>query len=772
MKFQLFGETVVLDPNRESYNRCRLMFQGLAEDAIRQFQKLYNTNTSLEMAVQNVPEQMYQCIRPAVQRCVQVLIDHGVLTVDEEQFMNQYSDALEPANGAYLKIQDQYAEIVLSESEKDAYRTARRESRGRWQGGGFGLSGAIKGAATAGALNMVTGAGHMLFNGVAKIGSSMAASSKMNRIFHDANTASTLKSGLYQSVFNLHLALIHCLDQTGADSSPIQGVVSTDDSRTASAILSNILQINAPDQRRAAMIQAFQLDPYQENWYRKALSIFGDCDETLEEVEQYFGISVIHSEKGRQLDEFVKKLPLDTETQAQLAIKKIEEEKKRLCYSGETEQTKAVFAAAERFDLEYRTVEGIIFSTRQEAEASRLELSALREIERNIKYDDLASIAAGEQKMAGLSSPLAASHKKVLHQKWVDLDQELRTVSTLLPEGKTIRCKTQERAERLRAAVGELKQRLDVCGEDIPSEQPLLQFKSDLNTMNLPSAAKNCYTEEIDKRLAAIDRQLRTTLGKEYPSRESAKQAQQLYEQIQSDFVTGNPRKNGDKFRQRIESSDFSDQIKEELLDKLFQFENKRELKTAKTLGTISSVILLAIVIASYFFHLSGTPEFAQKDVVIRGVSLMLTDIQPVSVLTFFDGLKNGLVVFGRCIGDIFVNGFFDYIGGFDYGLLGNVLWAVLGLFWIIIKHFCLGIARYFVSLVVTLIQAAPIRYYVGYVIGAAIPLAVSQLSFDEDQKEENVRRIKGWTIRKICFAVLAVIIVLAIIAFFAQQEL
>ena len=772
MKFQLFGETVVIEPDRENYNRYRLMFQGKADEATRKFQGLYQTNTSLEMVVQNVPNQMQQCIRPVVKHCVQILIDHGILTVDEERFIDTYTDVLEPAYEAYSKIQDQYAEIVLSESEKDAYRTARREGRGRWQGGGFGLGGALKGAATAGALNMVTGAGHMLFNGVAKIGSSIAANSKMNQIFRSKDTAAMLESGLYQSVFRLHLALIHCLDQAGVEGQAIGGIVLPEASETASAMLRNIPQIKDTDQQCAAMIQAFQLDPYQEDWYRLALKIFGDHDGTLEEVERYFGITVICGEKERQLNKFVQTLPLDTEAQAQSAIKKIAKEKKRLCYSGETEQTKAVLAAVERFDVEYRTVEGTIFSTRQEAEASRLELPVIHDIEQDINYDDLASIADGEQKMAELSSPLAISRQKALHQKWTDLDLELRTVSTLLPDGKTIRCKTREQAEQLRATMQELKQRLDDCGEDVPAEQALLQFKSELSTMNIPSAAKKCYTEEIDKRLADIDLNLRTALGKEYPSREAAKEAQWLYKQIQSDFVTGNPRKNGGKFRQRIEAAEFSEPIKKELLDKLFQFENKRELQAAKILGTVSSVVLLAVVIASYFFHLSGTPEFARKDVVIRGVSLMLTDVQTVNTLTFFDGLKNGLMVFGRCIGDIFVNGFFDYTGGFQYGLIGNILWAVLGLFWVAIKHFFLGVARYLVSLVVTLIQAAPIRYYIGYVIGSAIPLAVSQLAFDEDKQEENVQRIKRWTVREICLVALVVIVVLAVTVYFAQQEL
>lgn len=150
----------------------------------------------------------------------------------------------------------------------------------------------------------------------------------------------------------------------------------------------------------------------------------------------------------------------------------------------------------------------------------------------------------------------------------------------------------------------------------------------------------------------------------------------------------------------------------------------------------------------------------------------MIKDIQVTDELAFLDGLKNGLVVFGRSFGDIFVNGFFEYIDGFDYGLIGNVLWAFLGLFWVLIKQFLIGVARYFVSLAVTLVQTGTIPYYIGYVIGSGIPIAVSQFSFDEDKQEENVRRIKGWTVKKICVTVLLTLAVTAVIGYFVYQEL
>lgn len=95
-----------------------------------------------------------------------------------------------------------------------------------------------------------------------------------------------------------------------------------------------------------------------------------------------------------------------------------------------------------------------------------------------------------------------------------------------------------------------------------------------------------------------------------------------------------------------------------------------------------------------------------------------------------------------------------------------------MGLIWIILKECIIFFPRYLVSLVVTLFQEASFSYYIGYVIGTAISIAVSQLNFDEEKPEENVKRIKEWTPKKILFVVMAVASVIAISVYFISREL
>ncbi len=755
----------------EAYNQYRKDFQEEAHLAQARFYQLYRQNNSLDDVIANATKQMHQSLSPAVDVCIRLLVEHSILTIDASRFEEQYPEIRDIWCEPYMRLYDRYAEIVMGQEELDRYRVARRESRARWSGGGFGLSGALKGAAMAGALNLASGAGHMVFNGLGKIASSISASSQKRRIFENDETCESLADGVWKATFCLHLALIDCLDQTGADSLPASGAISVDMERNAAAILNNAKRMTDLEQCRSAMIQSIQENPYQEEWYRFALERFGDQDGTLEDAADFFGLMTIREEKQRLLDDFSKSLPLTTEEQAISAAQKVEKFKKWLNCMDDSHYSREITAAVERFDEQYRTVDGELLPSREAAEAARKELSAIEEVEKHIDFNDPASIAQAEEQLRAYSSPVAQRRREALHQEWTELDDQLRSVSTLLSDGKSIRCKTYQQAEQLRPKVEDLKRRLDNCGEGLASESALMALKNSIKSDSLPSALIECYCNEIDRKLAEIDHIARTFLDKEYPTREAARKAEEAYCQIDAELWTGNPRKNGDMFRKRIQEADFSDTAKQQLLDKLFQAENARELKTAKIFSTFSTVVILAIVIGSYLFSLSGTLEFSHKNVVVKGVSLMVRDIRVVNNLGFIDGLKNGLVVFGRCFGDVFADGFLVYINGFNYGWVGNALWLILGFIWVFLVEILILLPRYLISLVLTFLQRAAFPYYIGYIIGSAIPLAVSQLNFDEDEQEENVKRIKSWTAKKIGTACLVLAVLLIVTIYFIQNN-
>ena len=94
MKFRLLGQDVAISEAAESYNTYRKLFIGQAKTAANQFFDTYERNQSLEDVVRKTPDQIAACIAPPVELCIQILVDHGVYTIDSELFSSTYRSYL------------------------------------------------------------------------------------------------------------------------------------------------------------------------------------------------------------------------------------------------------------------------------------------------------------------------------------------------------------------------------------------------------------------------------------------------------------------------------------------------------------------------------------------------------------------------------------------------------------------------------------------------------------------------------------------------------
>lgn len=751
---------------RIAYNSCRKEFSSLADQAVSRFTELYQSNASLEDVIQNAPEQFQKALQPVLEHCVAILMEHDVLTVDTQLLLDTYGEQIDAWSPCYMKIRDQYAEIVLSEEDLDQYRRERRQNRGRVIGGGFGFSGAVKGMATAGAMNMALGAGHMLINGLGKITSSIAASSKKSKVFRDPDTLGTLQQGVGRTAFTCHYALIAALKQFSGDATASNGMVTPEAARAAAAMVQNAQKVADPQRALDMLMQALELNPYHPQWYLYMLERFGDTDGNLERVADYFGMSAIREKKAEQLHHFAASLSLETEEQAVHAQRQVREYSRQLGLCEETVDMRRIDDAVAQFDRAYRTVEELEFTTREEADRARAELNEILPIMQQTDFERLASVQSGCRALSGYQTKVGAKYQQILRDRERELIDQMQSVDPLLPNVAPILCANVDEAARMRQEADRLhRQLLDCQRAEDEMEAKLLAFQQELKQVDNP--IRRVYLTEVQQELAQIDLSCRTALGREYPTRDAAAAAQHTYEEIREEFISEDLRRNADALRQRIQQGDFSEEVRQELNDELFQYENAKELTTAKTFSNFSTVVILAIIIGSFFFAIAATPEFAQKDVVVLHTSLLVQGREVVPELSFLDGLINGLAVFGRSIGEMFTVGFHEYMAGFDHGLAGNILWCFFGFFWQVCKQMFVVIPKYLVSLVLTCTQHASVGYYVGYVIGSAIPFSVSQLNFNEENSEENVERIKNWTFGKILRTILIVLAVAAVALYF-----
>ena len=227
-------------------------------------------------------------------------------------------------------IEDKYLAIRLNQQQLDEYRRKRREYRSRWVGGGFGINGAIKGAITAGAMNMVTGTAHALFNAGAKILSSISKANKKSDLYRSKGTKDTIYEGIYYSVFYIHAALVDLLRlENKIASEDIEYFIDGSQER-AKAIINNFFNMNERDVLDV-LSEVILLYPYNKNLYKKALAIFGDKQGELEEIARYFGISDFSDIKENLVEELFLSIKdsLHVSEQQALEVRQIFDKKTR-----------------------------------------------------------------------------------------------------------------------------------------------------------------------------------------------------------------------------------------------------------------------------------------------------------------------------------------------------------------------------------------------------------------------------------------------------------
>lgn len=264
------------------YNKIRVKYHGLARVIAYNYQKKYKEFNGADRFLKEGNAIAMGYIDKLLDEVVSMAIDLGIYDISKETLINDYGKYfLSPWLDAYESIEEKYMALDATEEEMNRYRTARRQNRGKFVGGGFGIQGALKGAAKAGALNMATGAAHGLFNIAGSITSSIIKSSKKSNIYNDKKTLNCLRDGLFNSV--IALADV-CSDCFGIE------IPEYNDNKIIN-LLSNIDKI--PNEKRAEILSdCIKLNPYNENVYYEAIRNFGDPDGEIDYIAGYFGLDI------------------------------------------------------------------------------------------------------------------------------------------------------------------------------------------------------------------------------------------------------------------------------------------------------------------------------------------------------------------------------------------------------------------------------------------------------------------------------------------------
>lgn len=202
--FPLCGNSVSFYDDIIEFNNIRTNFVEFARKSRSEYINFYNSKIKNFDDLYDIAlPKFLEYIAESVRFGIFILMENGIDYIDEKALID-YMDDDELRVQHVLNMFSEYADnIQKAVDELAEYRHIQRSSRSRWQGGGFGISGALKGALTAGAFNMAT-------NAVRGIGDSLTDSSDREKINNLKKRVATAKENLYilsQTIYSAYMTV-------------------------------------------------------------------------------------------------------------------------------------------------------------------------------------------------------------------------------------------------------------------------------------------------------------------------------------------------------------------------------------------------------------------------------------------------------------------------------------------------------------------------------------------------------------------------------------
>lgn len=435
--------TFTISSNRVKYTLLRNKYYHIAKEVYDNYVSDWSHYQSCN-AFRNLSDRkMQKRFAEKMEEVKNDLISVGIFDVDTQSLM-EYADQsgyLAEYQMAFDAFEQNVERINGNLQYEKAQREYRKENRARWVGGTISnRSNYIDDymhQAELGMRNMAEGAGHTLFNAVGNAMSTSNANRQLNELFKNQEVRDLLNNGVLNAVWNLHFVLMDfLLDKLNICVWDFPGI---EEKEKAKRMLGNINSSVLTDEDRKGIIkEAFELNPYSEQLYKVMFDYYTDDVDNISALAEYFGCD-INSEKEKKAYEFLMENIGTTEEEAKEAKEGLLEYYKKI---GITEYENLpsyqhITSVLEKFDIEYRTVDGVVFETREDADLSKAELSDIQEFMNTIKQPTKEDTLKYEEELKQkriefdecFTSKLKDKYLAVMDKYLADFDKLFCTIS-------------------------------------------------------------------------------------------------------------------------------------------------------------------------------------------------------------------------------------------------------------------------------------------------------------------------------------------------------
>lgn len=260
----------------------------------------YDKAGSIENFMENFSDVSGNISGNAIKDALDICVNDGYYDIDENFFLEdgRQEFIFDPMFNELEDLFGAYKNIIQQNEDEHEYREQRKENRGRFVGGGFGLGGAISGSLKAGALNMATGLGHSVFNSIGNAISNYEASKKLKELYELPQCRDILLNAVNILVNNIWLIMINDVYQLS--------IAADQEMKKSEAIFNNVINGRIPKEKtKAALLDVLSINPLKGQAYDELVEYL-DQDELEELRSMYNSLEICYIVAEDDLAEYVK----------------------------------------------------------------------------------------------------------------------------------------------------------------------------------------------------------------------------------------------------------------------------------------------------------------------------------------------------------------------------------------------------------------------------------------------------------------------------------
>lgn len=450
IKVTIFGEDIPIEDDWLLYTKIENKYLNLTsqygEIYSNIFEERIKSNADFLESGSEIRNAACGAVADAI---VKSLINDGYYDTNMEDYFKNYifdivynSEWWKQTDIEIDDITERVDEILDMQENAELKRKINQMSAGRWSGGGFGVTGAIKGAVMASAFNAVSKTANSVSNAVKNTVTSLYSNKKIKAILNEEFFSDDLVSAFLCFVFDLRNAEIKFREERLGRKINIPS--ETNMARSTN-IIKNISNMNLPEEEcKKQIISALKLSPTNDIVYKFIICRFGDSDRKIEDICKQLGMESIYvkcTDSNYPIrDEFTYKEGLLYEIFEEAVssnvldvpmLKKTIYEKGSF-YGVEVPQnlTELLEATENLIDKESRTYQNIVYKTKEDMEEAKNEESVIIDLIDKTDTENLEDLKKLKTKLS-TSDFKQYNPKAYIKQvdEWITVaEKKLRTV--------------------------------------------------------------------------------------------------------------------------------------------------------------------------------------------------------------------------------------------------------------------------------------------------------------------------------------------------------